>query len=284
MTGVSGNLELVNLSPSGASSSGIIIDGAVGFSEHEIPPNSTLEPSNAQLLNAFQSQSDRLFSALSNIENSLGEVVNQNAAHARDIEELRHTSVTQGDCLKMLDGQVQQLFAQTRKFSEFIRNNQAGTQQLNIPQDFNIDQIAGELQERLNRSLNIILFNLQDRSDVNYDQQQVTEILNSVGINSTNIRIRRIGRAVRERPRAIVITLSSRAEVLQVLRNRRNIPADPSVSEDRTRNQRDTLAALRLRVRDHNSTHPDDQWRIKFVNNSPVIISVKDSQQIPKND
>ena len=130
----------------------------------------------------------------------------------------------------------------------------------------------------------IVLFNIQDRNDAEHGLNLVKEILNSIGINTINIRVRRIGRAVRDRPRAVVDTLSSRAEVLLVLRSRRTLPADISVSEDRTRVQRDNYSALRQRVREHNQGHPQDQWRIKFVNNSPTIVSVKDSKPISKNE
>ena len=139
----------------------------------------------------------RLFTTLSNIDASLAQVVNQNAIHTREIEELRHTSVVQGDCLKMLDRQVQQLAIDSRKFTEFINNNQLGNQQIGQHQDYNVDQIAAELQERLNRSLNIILFNIQDHNDAERDLNLVKEIpreiLNSIGVNTINIRVRRIG-------------------------------------------------------------------------------------------
>ena len=88
----------------------------------------------------------------------------------------------------------------------------------------------------------------------------------------------------RDRPRAVVVTLSSRAEVLLVLRSRRTLPADISVSEDRTRIQLDNCSALRQRMREYNQSHPQDQWRIKFVNNSPTIVSSKDSKPISKNE
>ena len=135
----------------------------------------------------------------------------------------------------MMDRQVQQLIAQSRMFTDFLNKNQSSNQP-NTPHNLNVDQVAAELQEILNRSLNIIIFNLQDRSDV-----------------------------------------------MQVLRNRRNLPAELSVSDDRTKTQLDALANLRLQVREHNAAHPEDLWRIKFINNTPVIVSMKDLNPIQKN-
>ena len=147
----------------------------------------------------------------------------------------------------------------------------------------NIDSIANELQERLSRSTNILIFNLDEENGSETDFNRVLQILVNACVNNRNFQVRRIGRAARDRPCALVVQISSRQEVLQVLRNRRAIPAHLSISEDRTRDQRASLNEMRRQIQEHNRAHPNNLWRIKYVNGAPTIVSAVDQTPVQKN-
>ena len=198
-----------------------------------------------------------------------------------EIATLRETSQVQGDCLRMLDNQVRVLSQNSRQFTEFMNTWQNAPIQARQSQP-NIDAIAHELTERMSRSLNVVVFNVADNNDLNSDFEQVRNLLAQTGINVQNIRVRRVGRSVNNRPRAIIVTLSSRAEVLQVIRNRRTLPNGINVSEDRTREQRAFFSGLLRQVRAHNNENPSDPWRIKYENGVPKIVSANNSHP-PKN-
>ena len=222
-----------------------------------------------------------LFTTLTNINNNLTQVINQNEAQAREIQQLRETSIVQGDCLKMLDAQIRKLMIDSQNFSAFIEAN--GNVE-NPNANLNIDVIARELQERFTRSLNFLIFNLPEEQPNNTDNDRIITVLNQIGVNTNGINIRRLGREIRDRPRAIVVTLQSRQDVILVLRNRNSFPRGSTISEDRTREQRLNFAALKQRVQQHNRTTPSDLWRIKYINGAPTIVRLSDSSPVSKNE
>ena len=171
----------------------------------------TAEPSNAQILERFDEQSNRIFITLNDINLNLTHVREQNDLHAREIADLRATSVVQGDCLKMLDRRIQDLTLQSQNFATFIENHDVNNhcaQNQPIPQA-NIDVIAREIQERLSRSRNIVIFNLEEGT-AELDMNTVLNIVRRCGVNTADIQMKRVGQQVNNRPRALIITLSSR--------------------------------------------------------------------------
>ena len=98
-----------------------------------------------------------------------------------------------------------------------------------------VDTIAREVQERFNRSRNVIIFNLEESQNIAADRDRIIGLFNTLNINTNNIEIRRIGRVIRDRPRAVVVTLNSRTDVINVLRNRRQMPQHISVKWNNTK-------------------------------------------------
>ena len=180
-----------------------------------------------------------LFRNFNEIKIQLFDVQQQNTEHTREIAEMRITQNVQGECIGMLDRQVRVLQEQAQSFSQFINDNahrnsneDTNTSMNNV--NNNIDRISQEIQERFNRSRNIFLFGFPEYDSDDMTERNIIAMLNNMNINSSDIQIRRVGRINAGRPRLVIVTLHSRAEVLKVLRNRQALPPGVRANEDKT--------------------------------------------------
>ena len=147
----------------------------------------------------------------------------------------------------------------------------------------NIDRISQEIQERFNRSRNIFLFGFPEYDSDDMTERNIIAMLNNMNINSNDIQIRRVGRINAGRPRLVIVTLHSRAEVLKVLRNCKALPPGVRANEDKTKTQRDQYNELKREVEEHNVNNPRELWRIKYINGSPKIVLASNPNIQPKN-
>ena len=192
--------------------------------------------------------------------------MNQNANDSHHIKDIQTTIEVQRDCIYMLDAHVSELSENSRKFTDFLNGLVAASVQphRNSPQQ--IKSLAREIQERMARLINLVVYNLLEVDEnTDSDQTRVAEILRNSGIMNPNPPARRVGRATNGRPRALIVTLFSRTEVLQVLRNLQALPRDISISEDRTKQEREIYNELRQQVQQHNNEHPNEPWHLKYV-------------------
>ena len=158
-----------------------------------------------------------------------------------------------------------------------LENNHAAAP----PPAIDIQSIAVEIQDRLLRSQNILLYGV---AEVNAPSQQteieiVTSILSRVpGIDISNITIRRLGKPRTDgSARPLLIKLISAAEVRRVLRNRHVLPRGVMDSSDKTTAERDFLKSIIDQVNSHNASNPVIKKKIKYINGVPTIVD--DTQQ-----
>lgn len=139
-----------------------------------------------------------------------------------------------------------------------------------------VNDLASELQDRMYRSNNVMLYNLQpssDTTDVVLVQNALERIHN---INVQAISTRRFTKPTRPNmPPPVIVRFSSREEVGRVLRNWKCLPDGLRVSPDHTKAQREQYNSLRREAALHNAAHPSDLRVVRFVNGVPTMQSQK---------
>ena len=155
------------------------------------------------------------------------------------------------------------------------------------PPNVNIDNLAFEIQDRLARSRNIILYGVNEMQGASQqsDSEQVATILSRVpGLDLSNIVTRRLGKLVAGgKPRPLLVRLISADEVRRILRNRHCLPRGVSASSDKTTSERDYLKALIYEVTRLNESDPTNKKKIKYINGTPTIVDDKPPQRGSKN-
>lgn len=136
----------------------------------------------------------------------------------------------------------------------------------------NTTDLASELQDRMYRSSNLMLYNLQASADVG-DVDLVRKVLEPINnINVQAISVRRFTKSSKlNMPPPIIVRFSSREEVGRVLRGWKRLQDGVRVSPDHTKAQRDQYNALKREVTQHNSTHPTDIKMVRFINGVPTV-------------
>ena len=154
-----------------------------------------------------------------------------------------------------------------------------------VPQMPNIVNLAAEIQERILRSQNIIMYGVAENSSSQADTENIISILSKVpAIDLTNVVARRLGKTrANGPPRPILVRLQSAPEVRRILRNRHVIPRPVAVSTDKTVEERLFLKSLIEQVNAHNAANPSNRKKIKYVNGVPTIVDDNTQQRAQKN-
>ena len=109
-----------------------------------------------------------------------------------------------------------------------------------------IDNLSAELQDRLYRSLNVLIYNLSVSND-SPDIDKVKECLKSISnINFDTISVKRFSKTTLcHNVPPILVRLSSNSEVARILKNKKLLPKDVEISLDRTTLQREQFNRLK---------------------------------------
>ena len=130
---------------------------------------------------------------------------------------------------------------------------------------------TSEIMDRLERSSNIIIFNLAPRENI-LDKDLVSNLLSHIdNINTANIHIQRFKNSSGE-VQPILAKLSSKAEVDRVLRNWKKFPTGIQISADYTEQQRQHYKKLKDEAIKHNQAHPDNENIVRYINGNPTLI------------
>lgn len=135
-----------------------------------------------------------------------------------------------------------------------------------------MDDVTAELQDRLSRALNIILYNLpmEDGGD---DLNNIRRALSSIkNIDLNNISARRFTKPERIGcPPPVIVRLASTHDVNRVLRNWKLLAHGVQVAADRTRAQREVYSRLRKEADAFNSNSTGSKNRVRYVNGTPTL-------------
>lgn len=140
-----------------------------------------------------------------------------------------------------------------------------------------VEVVASELQDRLRRASNIMLYNLPTSNDGS-DLVRVKAALSRIdNLNLDNISVRRFSKSTRmNAPPPVLLRMSSTEEASRILRNWKLLPTGLNVSADRTTAQRNLYKKLKDEATVYNRAHPSGNKKfIKYVNGTPILAEGK---------
>ena len=148
-----------------------------------------------------------------------------------------------------------------------------------------VEAVAKEVQERLDRACNVLFHKLPESLDDGTvsDLESVKQIIsvflnNSISVNS----VRRLGNRTSQASRPLLVCLSSHNDVIKIIHARAKLPPNITISADKTPRQREHLKMLRGEVDKLNTEDPHHPKSIKYVDGTPTIVD-KVAEEVPKN-
>lgn len=152
---------------------------------------------------------------------------------------------------------------------------------VNSLNNLHVSEIIDELQDRQSRESNIIMFNLEEVAESDpkkrneIESGKIASIISSIddSINTSGIRFARLGKFLQGKQRPIKITLSSKSDVLKVLKKKRIINIPVKIHGDLTPMQRQHLSDLRAQLDELN--RKGGNKTIKYIRGKPQIVDSK---------
>lgn len=141
------------------------------------------------------------------------------------------------------------------------------------------ERVIHEVQSRLEKSKNIIIYNIDDSINNTDLPNKVQDILKNIPINTLDIKTTRIGKSDNNnssgnsstKPRPVVVTLKSHQDVMLVLRNKDNLDKIYKVNSDKTKLQQLQLHQAYAELTSRTEAGETDLI-VKFINNVPSVI------------
>lgn len=144
------------------------------------------------------------------------------------------------------------------------------------------ENVIQEIVERERRSVNLVLFNLEEvdcpastasPAVSNSDVDLIKNIFNVIyPADYTDIKAVRLGKKSQGRNRPVCVSLKSKSDVTAILKNKSKYGGPVMIAQDRTPKQREHLAELRLELQNLISTGVTDKT-IRYINGSPCIVN-----------
>lgn len=221
---------------------------------------SKIQPSLLDIMNSLKTQDGKLTSITTKIsiqENKTDSIINKLENLTYEIANLREENKTLKTELDTLRKRVDSLDASTKVTT--------------INPDFNI---IHEVQERMEKSKNIIIFGVNEVNDIDDDSPNtVKTIFNALSISTPIIHATRIGKK-NEKPRPILVNLANKREVLSILKAKRKLRTIDTlkhifIGTDQTIQQRNQYKDIKRQI-DEKKLQGDNSWFIKFVDGIPT--------------
>lgn len=248
-------------------------------SASNLTASSSSQVNNSTLLSELQNLARVFESQLRTTNDNLETIKNQNAGfsqrldqHGRDIDGLKTGFTDYSERLRSLE----------RDAEDGARALPPGSQS-GPPAGTSYMGMVAEMQERLTRSSNLIVYNLPEAGPNGNEPLAIRQLLSVVqNIDTGSITTRRLGKTPSaDRPRPILVGIRSNAEVMRVIRNRHLLPRSISVSSDKTPAQREELRQLRGQADEHNRSNPLNRKTVKYVNGVPTLVDETASKKNP---
>uniref|UniRef100_A0A8D8QR85 Uncharacterized protein n=1 Tax=Cacopsylla melanoneura TaxID=428564 RepID=A0A8D8QR85_9HEMI len=187
------------------------------------------------------------------------------------------------EVVKNLQQQIQLL----QQSIESMKNNRE-----NDPSDkssYDMDTIINEMSERNKREKNIIIYDVPEcNSDnqveiSNYDKSKFKDIVVQLKVKPIDPRkIIRLGKPDQsnpQKPRPLLVTLSTKGEAIAMLKNARE--KHLGIKHDLTPFQRDKLKDLQSKLQEKMGKG-DNQWKIKYVRGTPQLIKINSEPNLTR--
>lgn len=224
--------------------------------------NSKTEPTLSDIMKSLKTQDSKLTSITTKIsiqENKTDSIINKLENLMHDIANLREENKTLKSELDTLRKRMDSLDASTKVTT--------------VDPDF---KLIHEVQERMEKSKNIIIFGVNEDSDMDMDSPNtVKRIFNALSVSTPIIHATRMGKK-NEKPRPILVNLASKLEVLSILKAKRKLRTIDTlkhifIGTDQTIQQRNQYKDIKRQI-DEKKQGGDNSWFIKFIDGVPTAI------------
>jgi len=147
--------------------------------------------------------------------------------------------------------------------------------QPSFPMDRFEEQMMAEMEDRVNRSKNIIFFDLEENNNgVTTDVGRARDILNIiVPGGNLPLDVMRLGKRQQGRHRPLRISLPSKQDVIRILRNKSRYSGPVRMVQDQTLKQRAYLKDIQARLKALKDAGVNNKT-IRFINGMPKIVDV----------
>lgn len=183
--------------------------------------------------------------------------------------------------INVLKQTVSELQEQVKELKEIKNNKSISTvQHLSSNPITDQNDVINELIERENRANNLVLFNIDDpicdneNEKTEDDIRKVHSVLSLLNVKiDTGLKIRRLGKIIENKRRPIKITLPSKEDALNAVKQRKklkNLEDKVFVSLDLTPTQRDYYKKVKEELTERCNNGDVDLY-IKYINYIPVI-------------
>ena len=152
------------------------------------------------------------------------------------------------------------------------------------------DDVIEELNDRVARARNIIIFELPEPQNVSLEQARTTDaecartLLQGIcPLGSHDLVVHRLGKSSSSKSRPLCVGLDSSATVKRILQNKHRYEGPCKISDDKTPLQRASLKLLREKLRDHHKKGESDMT-IRYIRGVPKIVrGIHRHNSSPKN-
>ena len=173
--------------------------------------------------------------------------------------------------IDLLASQISVITEFADRFTAF-EDRVASVEQVQPNVKINVDNLAFELQERIYRSSNNIVYGLPESRNISDHDAIMQIILPMPGLDLASVTATRSHRQAGDGPRFITVRLSSAQDALRVLLNRRLLREGIGVTADRTLAQREQFCEVKREVEEHNAVNPNNLKIIKYINGVPKAV------------
>lgn len=165
---------------------------------------------------------------------------------------------------------------------EFIKSNKAIPTKAQDTQENKFEEnFIEEINERMRRKNNLLIFGVEDSNNKEADQRMVTQVISEIdaNINIENYSIYRLGNFNANKKRPIKIIMDNEEQVINVvkkghrLRNNANIRGRISLAQDRTPRQVQYYNDLKKKLMERQA-NGESNIRIRYVRGVPKIIEL----------
>lgn len=178
-------------------------------------------------------------------------------------------------CMQSFVDDIVNIKSQISKLDDAINNLSSNSQM-----DANI---AAEMEERQQRSLNVMVYNVPESSGTIEEKikKDLTAIKSATNIDFSPHKIIRLGK-MSDKPRPIKLLFKDRESAITLLKASRTVDTGPiKFASDRTKLQRDHLFKVKQDL-ENRKANGEQNLTIKYVHGNPSIVSSAE-RKYPKN-
>lgn len=180
--------------------------------------------------------------------------------------------------------ELQDLKESIGKLQQKLEKEELGQSNQSKTTDINAEEFMNEISERQKRASNVVVLNINESNKtvvsqrIEEDKNSIKQILDGIEVDTTNIKVYRLGKFLPNKVRPLKVCFSTRNDAITVLRNKKLIKI-PSIKifADQTKVQRDYFIKIKKQLEEFKER--GEIKIIKYINNIPTLVDLRQ----PKN-